>query len=305
MRFANDKDRARHRSAHSRWRNDGLTLVEVLVVLFIIIVLIAVLLPPLGTNRDGGGRQFKDASQIRGIHQALVVWAHNNQDHYPLPSLIDTDNATVPEEGSAKDTTANILSILIFNSFMSPYICINPAETNKAIVEYEDYEFDEPSAAVDPANALWDPAFSADFESGIANSSYAHQLPIGPTGDVRWNSTFNATEPILGNRGPEISNLTYDKNGSPKPTYAIPDSLTFLIHGSKKTWEGNIAYNDNHVSFETSLAPEGITYIIAPTQTRPDVLFYDEPDAAAGVNAYLGIFTKAGPEPKDFKAIWD
>jgi hypothetical protein len=80
------------------------------------------------------------------------------------------------------------------------------------------------------------------------------------------------------------------------------NSLTFLIHGSRTKWEGNIGYNDNHVNFETTL-DAGATYTGAGGKKRPDLLFLDEPDFPD--NNFLGIFTTAGPERKDFTSIWD
>ncbi len=62
--------------------------------------------------------QLKDATQTRGIHQAFVLWGQTNRDMYPLPSLHDSQNQTVNTDlPASKDTTANIYSILLYNSF--------------------------------------------------------------------------------------------------------------------------------------------------------------------------------------------
>ena len=45
--------------------------------------------------------------------------------------------------------------------------------------------YDAPKAAVNPANALWDPAFNADFTGGkTGNDSYAHVQPAGARKDA-------------------------------------------------------------------------------------------------------------------------
>ncbi len=104
--------------------------------------------------------------------QSLIVWASNNNGSYPLPSQLDVANMTVAEKGRAKDTTANILSLLIFNGHISTEMCICPDEANKRIANFEDYEYSNPKKAVKPQEAMWDPAFSTDFTKGKGNWSW-------------------------------------------------------------------------------------------------------------------------------------
>ncbi len=290
-------------------RSRAFSLIEVLaVVLAVVLIGLAVLLL-LGEMRPRhrGSRQLKDATQVHGVQQAMVVWASQNAGKYPLPSEIDAGNFTIDAPASSKDTTANILSALIWSGHISTEIVVSPAEANTMNIDNDmDYELDAPKAAHDPANALWDPAFSADFTSpNKGNVSYAHMLPAGDRRE-RWADNFSTTEAVIGNRGPEITRITHDpKNGVPTCTFAIPDSFTYLIHGSRTRWEGFIAYNDGHVAFETKLAPDELKPISVGGRLVRDTLFYDEPDPAATTNAYLGIFVRAGDTPVEFKAIWD
>lgn len=281
----------------------GITVIELVVVIVIAIGAVVLLLPYL--NRPhGSNRQLRDSTQVRGIHQGMVLWAQSNRDEYPLPSRIDLNNDTVAAEGRAKDTTANILSILIYNNYFSPELCVSPAEANPAIRYDEDYAFQSPPTAVNPTKALWDPAFSADFTGGkTGNFSYGHMVPANERLEKTWKNTFDASQAVLGNRGPLIVGM--GGSGATRDYKAAKKSNTFLIHGGRKTWEGNIAYNDNHVGFETSVAPELTTYKDTAGAEQRDCLFLDEADDPSRINNFLGIFNTAGATKAEYGAIWD
>lgn len=288
----------------TRKRGRAFTVIELVVAVIVVLVLVAILLPAMAPSRCHGCRQIKDSTQIRGIHQGMVLWAQNNKDRYPLPSEIDAGNVTVAEDG-AKDTTANIMSVLIYNGFFSPELCVSPAEANAAIKVMPDYSYSNPAKAVNPAKALWDPAFSTDFTGGKSGYfSYAHMLPADERLKNDWSNTFDATRAVIGNRGPRIASMTTGRKGRTY-TPAGPSSNTYLIHGGKSTWEGNIAFNDNHIDFVTRWDPETTTYKDAGGAAWSDCLFFDEPDDAAARNNYLGNFIKAGAAKTDFTAIWD
>jgi prepilin-type N-terminal cleavage/methylation domain-containing protein len=301
-------------------KNRAFTLIELLVVIAIIALLVGILLPALGKAR-ASARQLKDSTQVRGIVQALVVWASNNQSSYPLPSTMDAGNTTTTEAGEVKNTSSNIMSVLIQNGNISPEICISPAESNTGQVQrYDNYEYTNPQGVATPANALWDPKFRAVPTTGASgysptfagapgntgqtwgNQSYAHVLPFGKRRS-QWSDTYNSTEPVFGNRGPTLgapaasddaaSNPASNRwtllaaSGSGTPSGGA-DSSTLLIHGGRNTWEGNIGYNDNHVNFETKVNPDQITYTKTGTGTGltvPDCLFVNETNQAGGDTA--------------------
>ncbi|MFT3684335.1 MAG: hypothetical protein QM783_05310 [Phycisphaerales bacterium] len=299
----------------------ALTIIEVLVALFFLgLVAVFVALPAMARPRCCGGRQMKDGTQVRNVIQAMTIFAQGNRDTYPLPSQLDVNNQTValgtPGDASTqrgKDTLNHILSILVFNSSISPELLYCPSEVNAAIKVDTDYQNSDPKTAVVPANAVWDPALRCDFTAGEGNISYAALMPNGdPSGKPgtsqgrlpRWSNTFNATEAVFGNRGPLVTGR--DAKGN---VLYNTKSLTMLIHGGRTTWEGNIGYNDNHVNFETRMDPTEITYNVAlgngKTKVKEDIFFYDEPDDADGLNAYLGVWIQAGNKPGEFKGIHD
>lgn len=288
-------------------RRRGLTIVDaiVLTVLVVLVTMIALVFSS-GRRHNGHGRVTKESYQVRGIVHSMIVWADSNRDEFPLPSVIDANSTTVAEVGDAKNTTANILSVLVYNGFLPTEMLVSCVEVNENIRVDEDYETSKPKAAVNPALALWDPALSADFTSaGGGNISYAHIPPVGARRALWSVTNASGTTPIVGHRGPEIAGIAQQAGRQATPSFARPTSNTFQFLGSPKKWEGMVAYGDNHVDFALAPAPYGLTYKSTDGLSKPDLLFYDEPDDADGVNAFLGIFIKAGPEKPDFHAIWD
>lgn len=301
--------------AHSR---RGLSRVELIAIIAVVagVICIAlcagmagIMLPALAKARSSA-RQIKCGTQVRNTIQAMTIFAQGNRDSYPLPSLLDTKNQTVQDVGRAKDTSGNILSILIYNNSISPELLYCPSESSVSIAIDTNYQNSNPTAAVSPANALWDPAFRCDFTSGVGNNSYAMLMANGDTSapekdaDARarlkfWSNTFNALEPVFGNRGP----LVTGRDAAGNAVYNTR-SNTMLIHGGRTTWEGNIGYNDNHVNFETRMDPQGVVYRTAGGN-RPDIIFFDEPNDTNGENKFLGIWIKAGTLAKEYKGIND
>ncbi len=259
-------------------------------------------------------KQLKDATQVRGLHQALIVFAQNNSDAYPLPSKFDTNDNTVADRGSLKDTTANIYSMLVFMGMISTELLVSPVEKNSSITVYDQYEFDTPKKSVRPAMALWDPAFGVDFSEGHkGHASYAHLQPSAGRAP-RWKSTSKSSAPVISMRGPEISGVVHNDDGSVTPTFANPKSNTFAMYDEDASWSGNVAGADNAVIFSKhTLAvgksimsdPKARQYTDAEGKSWPDLWNFDEPDDPSAANDFLGIFVRAGTKAAEFKAIWD
>lgn len=166
------------------------------------------------------------------------------------------------------------------------------------------------------SQAIWDPTFrgtpadpkvtagaqsntevaSGSAEATQGNNSYAI-VPFLGSRRAKWSNTFQATESIVANRGPcyDKGNVTggvfswklVDDAGKATTqgftkTRVGTKSYTLLIHGGRTTWEGNTAYNDNHMAYETRPDPENVTFNFTQLSTgqksQPDNMFVNEND---------------------------
>ncbi len=220
-------------------------------------------------------------------------------------------NAQLGAAQAKKNRTGAIMAILIATGTVTTEQCISPAEAEGQIRKDPDFQFgDIQQANGDKTQALWDPGFvgsgakndafvanpGTDLSNppdnpttgqvNVANNSYAWQPHYGARqSSAAWSTTYAATDPVMGNRGPRYAPTQANQGtADPYPLFPGPQgstSTTLLIHGGKKTWEGNYVYNDGHVQSENSASPPNIKMAYQPSGGGTELyvqdnLFFDE-----------------------------
>lgn len=282
------------RRGTGRARRRGITRIEIIALLVVLAVVAAIVIPALDRARRNEADLLRTGA-VREQMRAFLAWAEVNNGQFPLPSALDLTDATVAAKGGAKNTSANIVSILIWCNLTTPERQVDKHESGNIEVD-EDYQHTNPRNAVRSGEALWDPAFSADFTGAVpGNLSWAHRVPT-PWSSPRWGNSLRAAAPVVSSRGARMSGVGGTPS-EPRPIWADPASRHLIKSGGRLGWEGPVGYGDGHVTYETSVFVSGMR--------RGDALFFDEPGSAHDGNDYLSIFTKAGEARSDFVAIWD
>ena len=180
--------------------NRGITATELVAVLgasvLVLALLVAIFLPALANG--GGSPRMQANTQMRGIHQGMVMYAYDNHGYYPGFNAEGEPEALSVEER---------FRLLLDGDYFAPDYLVSPSERRRP------------------------------WESGLLTSEHYSfamlQVPEAGGRYDEWRETLNARAAILADRNTGTANQ--------------PDSIH--IRGE---WRGGVAWNDNHVGFETT-----------------------------------------------------
>jgi general secretion pathway protein G len=113
-------------------RNQGFTLIEIMVVL-VIIGLLAALIVPSVMDRPDEARAIKARQDIRGLESALKLY---RLDNYRYPSQAEGINALVNRPESARKWKGPYIDSMPNDPWDQPYRYRNPGRDGRAIDIY-------------------------------------------------------------------------------------------------------------------------------------------------------------------------
>lgn len=185
----------------------------------------------------GQARKMQNSTQIRGLHQQLVVFSNGNNQFFPGRSTIGANKpamqASAFQYGAAAPThtdQAIALAILFNNDAFAPDYLISPlepamkkaADTTTATNTVEEAAPKRGSITIKPNNCSY------------AAISWSDRNATSPSLRDEWYSTQNGLAPCIADRSKKIAdNIEYTSVHATTTSDASAD------------WKGQIAWNDN------------------------------------------------------------
>jgi len=265
-------------------QRQGFTLVELLVVIAIIALLIGLLLPALA-RAQRSARAVKDANNLAQIHKAFLIFSSDDTHGYlAMPGRInrwtDARLGSVPGQGpesEGKNSSGHMYSSMIAQEYFNTDLIISPVEAAANVKEYRgedgngyEYEMYDPANdtywagdVADPAqdtggggplfraNDMFKVKINRPVSYGPCYTSYSHLMLCGDRRTNTWRNNQDSSKPVFSTRTPKNGATSGDE-------YTL--SPTLLLHGANKEWNGQVAFNDNHVEFSKSVYPNNVAY---------------------------------------------
>jgi hypothetical protein len=248
------------------------SLVGLLITMACVVVLFAVLMTSLNQAYTGEGsavqgtvRSVEDQLHLYAIFQGLTVFASQNRNEYPVPSVISGRG------DRREDTTANLYSAMIAQEYVRPEHLVAGNEYSSWVEADSDYDY---NAYQPQQGVFWDDSFRADLEEGTSNASYGHMPLFGERFRRSWRHSLAGSMPLIGNRGP--------RDGQP--------DVNSLAVGRNGQWAGHLLYSDGSIEFVSTFTPPRVTFTLNGA-TVADNIFKIE-DGPGGTDAIIA-FTKA------------
>ncbi|MEX0886120.1 MAG: prepilin-type N-terminal cleavage/methylation domain-containing protein [Phycisphaeraceae bacterium] len=251
----------------------GFTLIELLVVISIIALLIGILLPALAAAR-ATARRMQSNTQLRGIQQGMVMYAGGNNEYYP----------GLTSGGSLLLNNDPVVDRLVTRGYLSGNLGGGGGHPAIRYALLLDGDYFSADYIISPSEArgVWDTVGGPQELDG-ANDEIAYSYGMleiwkGDSGTAEfanqarsqrrteWGETLKTRAAVVSDRA------IYDD-----------DSDIYSIHTQEGSndWRGGIAWNDNHVGFETSHRQD-TQYGNGP-RLGGDHLFTEDPSAVTAM----------------------
>jgi len=219
-------------SSPPRRRYLAFTLIELLVVISIIALLIGILLPALGAARRTT-RQMQNGTQVRGIHQAMVIFAQGNNSYYPG---YNRDGAR--ESGHTFRTTDGVNTVQAVGYAQAA----DPAYRFRRLAE-DGHFAGEYMISPSETKKKW-----AAGPVTTSNFSYSQLIQPDPT-----QPTTTGGQDLIDEHRETSNTLAVVLCDRLLTTGSGASLIQRSVHSNPKSgtdWKGSVGWNDNHVSFE-------------------------------------------------------
>jgi len=257
-------------------KRNGFTLMELLVVIAIIALLMGILMPALGRVREMAN-QLVCGTNCRGLTTAMMIYAQDYDEELPQAGLShDSSGAALAAPVWGADPGVNYNAADVFTAYgdvasaptisASLFLLVKYADVGAKsfVCKSADEKPFEPGGGLDIIDC-WD--FGGDvvgnMPTDFVSYSYAPGYSQGLTAAIIAGLSSASSMPILADRNPWLdSTLTvtaaptvgdyssqtamYDWNG----TATTKEENQVANSGNHNRDGQNVAYSDNHVSFE-------------------------------------------------------
>jgi type II secretory pathway pseudopilin PulG len=214
---------------HNPCQSRAFTKIEFLVVLSIIALLVGILTPVLKHMRDQriGPR---NSANLRGIHQAMLIFAENNNKH--LPGLDASGNILPAHSPAYSSIPRNTLTgasfsaryyTLLNGSFVQGQLLINPLDT------FSWWSTGDPMPT--PDQFSYPLLRLSDSRQGLDTVTHSGRA-------IEWRSTYNSQAILL-----------IDRNTGSASTANQARSVWSDFNGQRNHWLGHVLWGDNHAEF--------------------------------------------------------
>jgi len=225
-------------------------LIEVIVVIVLVVMAVAIVLPLFSPSHVNLRQMWStNQTQGRGIHQAMVSFAHSNNTYFP--GLSNRGTASIPAvtasasaygyatvaNATDSPTTAMRIGVLLNGHYFPPDFLLNPVDK------------DVQKAAL---NAMLNSTHQSYAWLEVAETSAGRR--------AEWRDTLNHQAIVLADRN-TASNT------------ADPDTASSVwTKANSGKWQGMVVWNDGHTTWENdaNIMWEDTRYNNGPVYTPAD-----------------------------------